>query len=67
MKLMALTAGPLSEVEQADARLTRMKRPAKRFKLVIDGGIIRCVTRVLSGDLTVPSIVGYLPFGCQGF
>jgi hypothetical protein len=36
--LMALTAGPLSEVEQADARLTRMKRPAKRFKLVIDGG-----------------------------
>ena len=38
MKLMALTAGPLSEVEQPDARLTRMKKPANRFKLVIDGG-----------------------------
>ena len=37
MKLMAVTAGPLSELEQADERLKRMSRPAKRFKNVIEG------------------------------
>jgi hypothetical protein len=37
MKLIALTARSLSEVEQADERLRRTKRPAKRFKLVIGG------------------------------
>jgi hypothetical protein len=37
MMFLAVTAGSLSELEQADERLRRMSRPAKRLKLVIDG------------------------------
>jgi hypothetical protein len=36
MRLLAVTAGSLLELEQADERLRRMIRPAKLFKLVID-------------------------------
>jgi hypothetical protein len=37
MKFVAVTAGPLSELEQAEERLRRMSRPAKRVKNVIEG------------------------------
>ena len=37
MKFVAVTAGPLSELEQAEERLRRMNRLAKRVKNVIEG------------------------------
>jgi hypothetical protein len=36
MKLLAVTDGPLFELEQADERLRRISRPTKRFEIVIE-------------------------------
>ena len=45
MKFVAVTAGPLSELEQAEERLRRMNRPAKRLKNVIEGIRSCCLIR----------------------
>ena len=56
MKFEAVTAGPLSELEQADERKRRMSRPVRRLKNVIEGMEYECLSRV-SGKITVLSIV----------
>ena len=57
MKFVAVILGPLSELEQAEERLKRMSRPAKRFKDVIEGEESWSSHQGFSGEITVLSIV----------